>query len=52
MIYERVLAPKGEGTVEEAARATRRTVQPTATTAPIEPTTGSLNGIGRVQTRA
>jgi hypothetical protein len=34
------------------AQAIRRTFQPTAATSPIEPTTGSLSGIDRVQTRA
>jgi hypothetical protein len=34
------------------AQAIRRTFQPTAATAPIEPTTGNLSGTGKVQTRA
>jgi hypothetical protein len=38
--------------MEKAAREVRRTFQPTAATAPIEPTMGSMSGIGRVQTRA
>lgn len=42
-----VRAPR---TMENAAREIRRTFQPIAATAPIEPTTGSLNGIDRVQT--
>jgi hypothetical protein len=38
--------------MEKADRGIRRTIQPTATTAPIEPTTGSMSGTGKVQTRA
>jgi hypothetical protein len=38
--------------MEKAAPEIRRTFQPTAATEPIEPTTGSMSGTGRVQTRA
>ena len=36
----------------KAARESLRPVQPSAATAPIEPTTGNISGTSKVQTRA
>jgi hypothetical protein len=38
--------------MEKAAPEMRHSFQPTAATEPIEPTTGSMSGTDRVQTRA